>query len=153
MFNIFDWRKDEVWLVGVVFGLIVGISFFQLRVGQMKTRDAQRKSDVELVARALRAFNEDHKYLPSATGSGEIRSCGRSGSLACDWGSGKIVDEQNVVYMEKLPIDPFSFKGWRYVYDQKRIYVTLENESDKGIRKGLTTWCGNGLQCNWYVEI
>jgi len=151
---MFSWKRGEVLIVGSVFCFIFGISFFQLRIGQMKTRDAQRKADVELVSRALRAYVEDHKYLPpEATGSGKIKSCGRNGGFACEWGEGKVVDGQNVVYMEKLPIDPFAFKGWRYMYDGKRIYVALENKKDKGIRSGLTTWCGNGVQCNWYVEI
>ncbi len=145
--------KKDYLLIGGVFLLIFGISFFQLRIGQMKTRDAQRKADVEMIARALRAIKDDHKYLPEATESGKIRSCGKNGLFVCEWSEGKIVDEQNVVYMEKLPIDPFAFKGWTYVYDGKKIYIALENKRDKGIRKGLTTACGNEVQCNWYVEI
>lgn len=141
-------------MVGLVFLMILGISIFQLRIGQMKTRDAQRKADVELVARALKAYKDDHKLLPmEATGSGKIKSCGKNGEFVCEWGEGKLVDEQNVVYMNKLPIDPFAYKGWTYIYDGKKIYVALENNNDKGIRKGLTTWCGNGVQCNWYAEI
>lgn len=153
MYSFFSWEKKEIAMAMSVVFLIFGISFFQLRIGQMKTRDAQRKADVELVARALRAYGEDHKSLPEATESGKILSCGKNGAFACDWGEGKVVDEENVVYMEKLPQDPFSFKGWRYVYDQNRIYVSLENSRDKGIRHGLTRQCGDGLQCNWYVEI
>lgn len=146
--------KSEILMVGSVFLFILGISAFQLKIGQMKTRDAQRKADVELVARALRAYKDDHKFLPvEATGSGKINSCGKNGEFACEWGTGKIVDAQNVVYMEKLPVEPFAFKGWSYMYDGQKIYVVLENKRDKGIRKGLTTWCGNAVQCNWYVEI
>ena len=70
-FSILDWKKGEMVFVVAVLLVIVGISGLQLRVSQMKTRDAQRKADVELVGRALSVYLEDHKILPAAD-SGRI---------------------------------------------------------------------------------
>jgi hypothetical protein len=158
-FLAFDWKKSETLLVMTVVMTILGISFFQLRIGQMKTRDAQRKADVELTGRALDAYFADHGYLPmEATGSGQIVACGRQGGEVCIWGEGKIVDKDNVGYLEKLPTDPQSSGGRKYVYEinrernHYRLYVALENRQDVAWKKGLTAECGDGIQCNWYVE-
>lgn len=156
---MFDWKKSEIALAAAVVVIISGISGFQLRIGQMKTRDAQRKADAELVGRALEAIFSDHGILPiEATGSGQIVACGRQGLDACIWGEGKIVDEDNVVYLEKLPIDPLSDQGRKYIYrvnperNHYQIFVALENQRDSARKKGLTAECGTGIQCNWYVE-
>lgn len=143
MFSLFSWKKHELVFVGVVLLMILGISQIQLRVGQMKTRDAQRKADVELVARALDKFYGDHQEFPAAS-DGKIVTCGDILDLACEWGEGWIRDQKGNVYLNKLPKDPLADTGRTYIYEvdallQKyRIYVTLEN-------------CRNNVQCNWYV--
>jgi hypothetical protein len=158
-FLVFDWKKSEIALVMTVLAVILGISGFQLRIGQMKTRDAQRKADTELVGRAMDAYFSDHGFLPlEATGSGQLAACGRQGKEACLWGEGKIVDEDNVAYLEKLPIDPLSGQKRTYIYQVNpershyQILVALENRRDNAWKKGLTAECGAGIQCNWYVE-
>ncbi len=124
----------------------------------MKTRDAQRKADVELVGRAVDAYYDDYEVYPASSVLGEIISCGRSGSEACEWGEGKIVDLDEVMYLSKLPIDPFAYKGYKYVYEvpesrqSYRIYIALEYKSDPAYKIDLTAKCGEKIQCNWYVE-
>src|SRR3990167_11331245 len=96
--------------VSTVLVVIFGVSFFQLKIGQMKTRDAQRKADVELVSRALNAYYQDYETLPAATADGKIVSCGDHGSEICEWGHSDIVDTDNVAYLKKIPQDPFTYK-------------------------------------------
>jgi hypothetical protein len=158
-FSIFDWKKSEAVTVVAIIAVIFGISFFQLRIGEMKTRDAQRKADVELVARALQRYYIDYEEYPAATDSGRMVACGSRGEAACNWGSDdSIVDYDNVEYLKGMPSDPFTFKGWRYVYitDAKRqnfkIYVSLEYKRDSAFKPDLTVECGVGIQCNWYVQ-
>lgn len=157
-FSIFSWKRNELLLVLGIVLFTFGISFWQLRTSQAKTRDAQRKADVELVGRSLTAYYEDHGIYPPSDSEGRIISCGRGGLEVCEWGEGSVVDNQEVVYMKQLPIEPFSFKGQKYVYVPSetrgsfKIYVALERKSDPDIRANLTIQCGNGVQCSWYAS-
>lgn len=143
-FSLFSWKKHELIFVGAVLVSILVISQIQLRVGQMKTRDAQRKADVELVGRALNEYYIAHKEFPPSL-DGKILSCGDVVDLVCDWGKDAIRDLKGEIYLKKLPTDPLANQGHRYVYetDAKRqkykIYVTLEN-------------CRGDVQCKWYVQ-
>ena len=129
--------------------VIVGISGLQLRVSQMKTRDAQRKADVELVGRALSVYLEDHKILPAAD-EGKIVGCGYLGGEVCEWGGGPMIDAEEVTYLKKLPVDPWADKGWKYVYSTNtertryKICISLEYKADKEFK--------NDIQCNWYAK-
>ena len=144
MFSLFEWKKHELIFVGVVLLVILVISQIQLKVGQMKTRDAQRKADVELVGRALDKYYADHQVFPPAE-DGKILSCGGVVDLVCDWGKDLIRDLKGTVYLNKFPADPLADQGRSYVYEvdktrqQYRIYVTLEN-------------CQGDVQCKWYIE-
>lgn len=157
-FSILKWEKKEaVFVVGVLV-VLFGISFAQLKIGEMKTRDAQRKADVELVGRALDAYKKDFEVLPAATEDGKIVACGRDGMEICEWGGGPLIDAEEVVYLRKLPTEPAAYKEWKYVYtvspDRKRyrIYIALEYKRDAAYKKGLTVACGSDVQCSWYVE-
>ena len=142
--------------VGTVLLIILVISQVQLRVGQMKTRDAQRKADTELVARALDQYFQVFAVFPPAA-DGQIVICGDILDLPCQWGKGSIRDKEGVTYLKQLPADPFSGQGRRYVYQvssdrrQYRIYVALEYRRDPDWKTNLTIPCQGELQCNWYV--
>ncbi len=158
MFSVWEWKKSEVVVVAGIILVILGISSFQLVVGEMKTRDVQRKADVELVSRALQVYFEDYQVYPAATAGGQIVACGDKGARPCVWGSGdSMVDHDNVVYLKGMPTDPLADRGWKYVYvvdekrDKYRIYVGLEYERDPEARQNLTVGCGTGVQCKWYV--
>lgn len=128
---------------------IFSVSFYQLKISERKTRDAQRKADVELVGRALDAYFADYKILPEASVDGEIKSCGYLASQTCPWGQGPMIDIHNVVYLKKLPIDPQSYNNKKYIYStnsqrsQYKICISLEYAGDKDYKKDI--------QCNWYV--
>lgn len=143
MFSVLEWEKKEIVFVAAVLLILFGISFYQLKLGQMKTRDAQRKADVELVGRALTVYLEDHQILPMAN-EGRIVGCGYMGGEACAWDGGPMIDNEGVVYLKKMPIDPFSYRGGKYVYEVSpdgkkfKVWAALEN-------------CRGGVQCNWYA--
>jgi hypothetical protein len=158
MFSVLSWKRSELGVVVGVLVFIFGISFYQVKLGEMKTRDAQRKSDVEMVARGLRKYFADYGIYPAeATGSGRIVACGYMGRDTCEWGGGQVVDVDGVTYINKLPDDPLSGKGYKYIYrpaaDRQsfRIYVGLENRADKDFKTDLNVWCGE-VRCRWYVE-
>jgi hypothetical protein len=65
------WKKSEVLFVLAILVVVFSVSFFQLRLGQAKTRDAQRKSDIELVGRALDDYLAQLEVLPEANDQGK----------------------------------------------------------------------------------
>ncbi len=148
-FSILNWEKGEIIFVGVVLAMIMVISGVQLRTGEMKSRDVQRKADVEVVGRALSVYLEDHKILPAADG-GRIVACGFARDASCEWGRDAIEDTDGVAYLKKLPADPWSEWGWKYVYSTNaertkyKICISLEYKADKEFK--------NDIQCNWYAH-
>ncbi|OGD08877.1 hypothetical protein A2397_05940 [Candidatus Amesbacteria bacterium RIFOXYB1_FULL_44_23] len=158
-FSLLDWKKSEAGILAVTVIVIFGLSFFQIKLGEIKTRDAQRKADAEMIGRGIRKFRDDYKVVPEmATAEGKIKSCGNEGGLVCEWGKGRLTDEEGVIYVNLIPGDPLTSKGRTYVYwaspDRQtfRIYAGLENGGDKDIKRDLTVMCGDNVQCNWYVQ-
>jgi hypothetical protein len=154
-FSPFAWKRSELIFVTMVLLVLFSVSFFQLRIGEMKTRDAQRKADVELVARALNAYYSDHGQYP-ASQNGKIVACGKELAEECEWGLDSITDAENITYIKSLPNDPFSGQGRSYKYllddmDNFKIYVSLERSNDPDLKKDLTIGCGINVQCNWYA--
>lgn len=156
-FSLIAWKKGEVVFLGVVVVVIMAVAGGQLWLGGMKARDSQRKADVDLVARALKTYYEDYGIYPAADGTGRIVGCGEGGREACGWGEGTLVDEKNIAYLKKIPRDPYSFRGWSYMYsvssDRRgfRVYAGLEYERDGGAKRDLTVGCGERVQCKWYA--
>lgn len=140
-FSVFKWTKKEFLYVLFVVLVVLVLSIFQLRTGEIKTRDVRRKDDVEQVGRALSSYASDHNGIYPDLVWGDKKN--------------KIEDNDGVVYMKSLPKDPNEDRDYIYVVSEDRrkfkIYVALEYLSDPGIRKGLTIECGNKVQCNWYV--
>ena len=156
-FSIFNWKKNElVFVIGTVAGIML-ISSWQLAIGGMKTRDAQRKADTALVARALGRYFSDYAHFPPEE-NGRIVSCGREGQEICEWGEGPMIDQDNVQYLPKIPRDPWAEKGWTYVYKTDdsgqnfTIYSGLEYRRDKQEKTGLTEKCSERVQCKWFVK-
>jgi hypothetical protein len=156
-FSLWNWNVSKLLFTGGVILVIFLVSLFQLRIGEMKTRDAQRKADARLVYDALGSFYNDFHYYPASTDDGKIIQCKEQGLETCEWGEGPIVDAKNVSYLNKIPRDPKTNQGSKYVYevspDRKsaRIYATLEYKRDPEIKNHLTKECGLNVQCNWYV--
>lgn len=150
-FNILDWKKGEGLFVAGVLLVVLGVSVVQVRIGEAKTRDAQRKADANLVSRAISAYFGDHRVYP-ASDNGRIVACGFEGEEVCEWGGGPVIDADGVVYLQKIPVEPFSNRGWKYVYESDgknfRIYAKLEREK----KVDLTIECGNHVECNWYAN-
>ena len=153
-FSVFEWKRAEIKFVAVILVVLLGISYAQLIIGQMKTRDAQRRGDVNLVAKALDRYTKDHGSPPPAT-DGKIVGCGDKGIDLCEWGGGPVQDSEGVGYLNKIPVDPLAYKGWKYVYETDgtkfRVYVAWEYPRGLEVKPGLTAECGSGVQCKWYA--
>lgn len=121
----------ELLVVVVILGILATVGMGQYRASQIKARDAQRKSDLSNVARALEMYYNDYESYPENNSSGQLVVDGNS----LPWGTGFETDE--TIYMKDLPQDPGFSDGedWRYCYvsnggDDYKLYARLENEND-----------------------
>lgn len=109
----------ELLVVMAILGILASIGFGQYRTSQEKARDAQRKADLDNIARALEMYYNDNQSYPSAD--------------LLSWGNPfqKEVGGSTIIYMKQLPQDP---GGVDYCYfsdgSSYRLYSILENERD-----------------------
>lgn len=135
----------EFLIVMVMVFAIALISYVNFSSSEMKTRDAQRKSDIREIAVALSAYTEAHGGYPLASPEGQMLTCNcNHGSLACNWlqdlGEREFCDKDNVVYMSKVPGDPSGKTPYCYTSDGQTfgIYANLENSRDVEARLNVT---------------
>ena len=122
----------ELLIVIAILGILATIGLGSFRSSQMKGRDAQRKSDLTQVQKALEMNLNDYQSYPASLPAG--------GSA---W-----QDAKGTLYMKEVPKDP---KNFNYCYEVApngswyRLYAKLENSQDSGIAK---TGCSAGCTCN-----
>ena len=129
----------ELLVVMAILGILTVITLGNFRTSQIKARDAQRKSDLGQIANALEAYYNDHAGYPGADSSGKILACGCEGTGGddpCNWnedsGQREFCDENNTVYMTKIPGDPINDPPYYYRSNGTffQIYAILENNND-----------------------
>lgn len=140
--------KIEFSVIVSILAVLTAVTIFNLRLSQIKARDAQRKDDLRQIAKALGAYYEDHGAYPRAEeASGKMKACGcGSGTVACDWdrdeGLREFCDEKNVVYMIKVPGDPAGQPQYCYWSgtggNSFKLYAKLENSRDPEARGPYT---------------
>jgi len=121
----------ELLVVIAILGLLATVGLGSFQSSQMKSRDAQRKSDLSQIQKALEMYYNDNGGYPLTT---ELQTLLNSGS---SWtgASGQ------TIYMKTVPKGP---KGESYCYESDgtyyKIYAKLENTRDLAIEK---TGCAN----------
>lgn len=153
----------ELLVVMAILGILMVVSLANFRTSQMKARDVQRKHDLKQIATALEAYMTDHGGYPddsnpSPTEGGKIKACvcGSATPQNCDWDQDddpslrEFCDENNTVYMIKVPGDP---GGSSYCYKSGgswfQIYAKLENDKDPEAK--LSVSCG-GVTYNFGIS-
>jgi len=122
----------ELLVVIAILGLLATVGLASFRSSQIKGRDAQRKSDLSQIQKALEMYYNDTSFYPDSLGDG-----GES------W-----EDDKGTLYMKEIPADP---KGSNYCYENGgegswyRLYAKLENSQDPGIEK---SGCDGGCSCD-----
>jgi general secretion pathway protein G len=119
----------ELLVVISIIGILAALIMVNFNAARERARDAQRKSDLDQVKKALRMYYNDNNSYPATGG--------------LTWGSVFQSDSGNMVYMKALPHDP----SWKqagdsdYNYTQTAsgqdfcLWATLENKSDGDISK------------------
>lgn len=143
----------ELLVVVAIIGILVTLVFANLNSARQRARDAQRKSDLNNIATALRLYYNDFGKYPGASGT-QIAGCGVLGTTACDWGTSFAAGQ---VYMSYLPNDPLASSdpanSYTYEYvddDNFRLNATLENAGDPALPISQQK-CGSGSSATYVV--
>ncbi len=112
----------EIILVMAIMAILAGALWGNFFSSIIKGRDSRRKQDLESVTKALELYYYDMKAYPTA-----LPGIGTPFIHPSD---------QNVIYMQRLPLDP-SYPGNDYCYTSDgsyyKYYAKLENLSDQKI--------------------
>ena len=132
----------ELLVVMAILGLLATVGLSSFRNAQIKGRDAQRKSDLSQIQRALEMYYNDKGYYPDELPAG-----------GSEWRDPEVVD--GALYMKALPEDP---RGGDYCYESDgssyQLYAKLENANDPAIERTCPEGCscGGDSDYNYKVE-
>jgi len=134
----------ELLIVMAILGLLATIGLGSFRSSQIKGRDAQRKSDLSQIQKALEMYYNDYSGYPETLPAG---------------GSSWLDATKRTLYMKEVPKDPKD-PAQKYLYQQKNngtsyaLYATVENTNDScfksGVCKDYGITCGKE-NCNYGV--
>lgn len=125
----------ELLVVIVILGILATIGFGQYRTSQIKARDAQRKGDLDNIARALEMYYNDHEAYPVETDNNGLMEVDTGDGSVDDLAWGQTLESADAVYMKTLPEDPVS--DYDYCYDSDddgtyyKLYARIENANDE----------------------
>lgn len=142
----------EMTVVMAIMGILASAAIGAYLASQQKGRDAQRKSDLAQIQRAVEAYIADYGGYPAAIG-GRIGGCGDQGM--CGWGA-EFVDANGTVYMKQLPQDPSAQQIYVYAASTDRqkyqAFALLENKNDPDIASYTYICDTQNTPCNYGVS-
>ena len=127
----------------------------------LKSRDTERKNDLEQMVKAIELFNNDIGRYPMI--SNGVMTCPQADKteVSCNGLIYAYLGNTRAIYMEKVPTDPDSGKKYVYVPDTNEtgfsLYAALENTQDGDVvvdsNNKPTDWgvsCGS-INCNYKI--
>ncbi len=147
----------EILTVMVIMGILTSLAMSNYLNAQVKSRDTQRKTNLDQVAKALEIYYNDKGRYPTSNSTGQMVGCDSGGSeAACSWG-GSWTGTNDVIYMVQLPVDPAANLNYFYVSADGvgyQLYGLLENERDSEAADPAYTGtnCGGGQECNYGIS-
>ncbi|HEX9008167.1 MAG TPA: type II secretion system protein [Patescibacteria group bacterium] len=151
----------ELLLVIAIIGILSAIGLVSFAASLNRGRDAQRKSDISNLVKALEQFRGDWGVYPDAGTNNEIMGCMQLPNdvnfSACP-DSGKFHYFRNledIVLLSSYPVDPSVNRFYRYEHTAATgsndegfaLYAALENTNDKDTKKDI-----NGVSTDWGVS-
>jgi len=130
----------ELLVVIAILGILATVGLGSFQSSQMKGRDAQRKSDLSQIQKALEMYYNDKGAYPTSipTRGNEWRDTSVTGGT---------------LYMKSVPGDP---KGGDYCYESNgtyyKIYAKLENTRDPKIITPNSAACTAASGYNYGVS-
>jgi len=151
----------ELMIVMMIIGILVTIVAGSFMQTKLKSRDAQRKSDIAQLQRSLEAYFNDYQQYPDPAddGTGKIQGCGvdQSNPTVCDWGGAFSAGTGPTIYMIQLPNDPKQptiqyFYRTDSTHMKYQLFTVLENAQDLDIMTfSAPPTCGDSVTsvCNY----
>ncbi len=148
----------ELTAVVAIIGVLAALSFGPIRAAQQRSRDVQRKADLNLIAQAIDLYTVAHRAVPDASSAGATPCSTLFSSLQAANGTAWIPGLDEFVTSTKnktfpVPVDPLHPRpGYSYTYQcadpvttPGKSYIltaVLENKHDpdsQEITRGGTT--------------
>ena len=130
----------ELLVAVAILGILATVGLGSFQSSQMKSRDAQRKSDLSQIQKALEMYYNDKGRYPLS-----IPEAGN------EWKDTSV--SEGTLYMKSVPGDP---KGGSYCYESNgiyyKIYAKLENMKDPKIASPSSSVCTAANGYNYGVS-
>ena len=172
-----SFSKQELTAILVILGLVSLASYRNFKISLRRGRDAQRKTDITGLAKALDFYHQDFGFYPPSTEDGMIVACGDDNTTVdldvlekenlsleeklleifkpCEWASSSlrdISDPDYPPYYTRLPADPIRKTGseYRYISNTNRfqLYATLEGTDEAEYDQEIVE---RGLMCGTVI--
>lgn len=146
----------ELLLVIALIGILSVIGIGSFTQATVKSKDTQRKNDLNQISKALELFNNDIKRYPYDDGSGNMTCPGITGAEgSCGNGLLAYILGVEAVYMRDVPKDPVSGTAYYYDYDEDTggfaLYARLDNLEDRDVVE-TTDAEGNTEKTDWGIN-
>jgi len=71
-----SFTRSEIYGVGIILLVIASLTAFNLQVSLRRSRDSQRKADINAISDALGKYQADFGFFPPSTEDGKILASG-----------------------------------------------------------------------------
>lgn len=126
----------ELLVVIAILSILSTLGVANFRTARIKALDAQRKADLQTIAKSLEAYVNDHRSYPTTD---------------LPWGAA--LSSGTTVYATQIPTDP---AGHAYAYVSSggtsyTLYARLDNPNDPALVVTSVT-CGGTNLCNYQLK-
>lgn len=157
----------ELMLVMAIIGILAVVGLGSYTQAVIKSRDTQRKSDLNQIARAIELYNNDVGRYPIDNDDGIDPIDNDDGKMRCNEvdlcepSIYAVLNGATATYMDKVPIDETAGQVYYYKSDggSFALYAALVNSKDRDVVEDAdgnkTNWdsdlvtCGTGISCNY----
>jgi len=130
----------ELLVVISIIGILAALIMVNFNSARSRTRDVQRKSDLDQMKKALRMYYNDNSLYPETGTDNKIKACGNPATTTFEWGTAFSCSD--MTYMKILPQDPTEEQVYQYQQASDGqdfcLWGSLENKSDGDIAKSQT---------------
>lgn len=135
----------ELLVVLAIIGIVMAISLFGIQGTRESSRDAKRKSDLQLIASGLELYKSDCNKYPSSLPAAGSPLHGDNSTSTC---------LASNTYISSIPSDSVATRIYLYSYDSSTgtygICASLEVSGGSTVACGATSTCGFSA-CNYKI--
>lgn len=145
----------ELLVVIAIIGILSAIGLVSLNSARERARDANRKTDLALISRALLLYFDDNKMFPdneNDDGAGSFE-CGNK-AIRNAWITGLATRHITAVPMDPVSssTQPCSYRYKRTALDQYQLVANLESDEPSRLCSAGGTFCVNASHRCWCIE-